>query len=182
MRLMKNDIKKKILLLAIAILLLLLSGCSKEEKNKKDTDVSSVSQQTVNEQTEPKENKLPQKADENEPIEREIPTLEVSKYTDHEGVVFLLAYTELIKAQRYSDAAKYFTADMVQEIREYGYDNAEGYFKDTFTDTAKGDIQLVLYEVNTDYIISGITRTDGITPFSANLTANKWVLNFSPLN
>ena len=177
---MNKNTKKKILLIVLAILVLVLAACSKENDKKGLAPVASP--KTVTEKAAPEEIKEPEKAEEKVPLEGEIPILEVSKYTNHQGVVFLQAYTELIKAQRFSDAAKYFTPDMLQEIGEYSYKNAEEYLKDIFDGTAKSDIRLVLYEVNADYIISGITRTDGTTPFSASLAEKKWVLNFAPLN
>ncbi len=201
---MTKNFKMKILLLALAILLIFLAACSKAEQNKKGPDVPAQSQKPVSEKAEPQDKgsteqepgkeeqaqeeqqqeqqQQEQGEEEQKNEEWEIPTLDISIYKDHEGVVFLLAYVELIKAQRYSEAAKYFTPSMVEEISEYGYENPEKYLKDIFNSTIKGDISLALYEVNDEYIVSGITRTDGTTPFSASLEANKWVLNFSPLN
>ena len=193
---MKRNFNRMLVLLALAILVLLFAACSKENTNKNGIVAPAVSQNSATEKVET-EHKTPERTEGQEPaeeepaeeepaekqdsLEGEIPTLDAAKYANHQGVVFLQAYTELIKAQRYSEAAKYFASDMLQEIGDYGYENAEEYLKDIFEDTPKSDIELVLYEVDTDYIISGITRTDGITPFSANLAEKKWVLNFAPL-
>lgn len=177
-----RSIEMKILLLVMAIIVLLLAACSKDGDNKKGTAAPPASKPAVTEKAPPEETRTLPKEEEKEPVEGEMPTLDISKYANHQGVVFLMAYTELIKAQRYSEAAKYFTSDMLQEIGEYGYENAEKYLKDIFADTAKIDIQLVLYEVDADYVISGVTRTDGTTPFSASLAAKKWELSFAPFN
>jgi len=149
------------------------------EENSSENQEDSASEEPSGEANETEQQEENEGGSENE--EWDLPTLNLTDYQDHEGVLFLQAFTELIKAERYSEAARFFTEDMTAEIRDYGYENPEKYLKDIFSDTAINDIELVLYEVNDEYIFSGIRRKDGTTPFSANLEEKKWVLNFSSL-
>jgi hypothetical protein len=155
--------KSYVLLIIIVILLIVSAGCGTKPAAENPQDEEKPGEEQIA----------------GVPLDPD--TADTTKPEDfnHSGIALLEYFSESLANRRYEAAASLFTAEMIEEIALYDYENPVIYLQEVFS--TPDNISLEITEETPDLIFAVIHRAQGSTGFVAYRENGLWKLGFETL-